>query len=129
MTTVATTSPGAPPTRARPQARAGRILRHAPVNIALTVVALVWLVPTIGLLVTSFRPTQDYFASGWWRALLHPATLTVTNYRHVLRTGGIKDALFTTALITVPSTLLVVIVASLAGYALVFLRWRGRDAV
>jgi alpha-glucoside transport system permease protein len=104
-------------------------MNRVALNVVLTAVALLWLVPTIGLLVTSFRPVQDYFGSGWWNALLHPTTLTLDNYRHVLETGGIRDALITTALITVPSTLLVIVIASLAGYALVFLDWRGRDTV
>jgi len=129
MTTTAESLPGSARPRARRRPRAVRLLTRAPVNAVLAAVALLWLVPSFGLLVTSFRPTKDYFASGWWRALLHPATLTVSNYRHVLQTGGIKDALFTTALITVPATVLVVVVASLAAYALVFLRWPGRDAV
>jgi alpha-glucoside transport system permease protein len=106
-----------------------RRMNRVALNVVLTAVALLWLVPTIGLLVTSFRPVQDYFGSGWWKALLHPTTLTLDNYRHVLETGGIRDALITTALITVSSTLLVIVIASLAGYALVFLDWRGRDTV
>jgi alpha-glucoside transport system permease protein len=128
MTAVAVPSPAEAP-RAPRWAHLRRVLSSAPVNAALIIVALIWLVPTTGLLVTSFRPPQDYFSSGWWQGLVHPATLNVENYRNVLRTGGIGDALFTTALITVPTTLLVLFIASLAGYALVFLRWRGRDWV
>jgi alpha-glucoside transport system permease protein len=110
-------------------ARLRRVLRHIPVNVVLLVVGLLWLVPAAGLLVTSFRPPGDYFVSGWWRAILHPATLTLSNYSNVLQTGGIGHALWVTALITVPSTLLVTTIAALAGYALVFQNWRGRDWV
>lgn len=127
MTAVA--APARPMPR-RPWAVRGRhALRHLPVNTVLVVVALLWLVPAAGLLVTSFRPGGTYLNSGWWRAFVQPATLTLSNYAHLLQNGGIVDALVTTALITVPATLLVVVVASLAAYALVFLEWRGRDTV
>ncbi len=106
-----------------------RVFGHGVLNAVLVIIALFWLVPTLGLLVTSFRPPQDYFASGWWHAITTPLTLTLGNYAHILQTGNIPDALLTTALITVSSTILVVLIASLTGYAMVFLNWRGRDAV
>ncbi len=128
MTALAT--PAAPIAAARPRnARLRRLFGHSIVNAVLAAIALFWLVPTVGLLVTSFRPPQDYFASGWWHAITTPLTLTLSNYAHVLQTGGIPDALLTTAIITVSATLLVVVIASLTAYAMVFLNWRGRDAV
>jgi alpha-glucoside transport system permease protein len=128
MSAIATPAPAG--TMAVPKrARLRKVFSHSVVNVVLVVIALFWLVPTVGLLVTSFRPPQDYFASGWWHALTTPLTLTLTNYANILKTGGIPDALLTTAIITVSSTILVVIIASLTGYAMVFLNWRGRDAV
>ncbi|GAC1337715.1 MAG: carbohydrate ABC transporter permease [Candidatus Dormibacteria bacterium] len=110
-------------------AGARRLFRRGVLEVVLVAIALVWLLPGLGLLITSFRPNADFFVSGWWRVISAPATLTLDNYRHVLTGGSIADALLTTALITVPVTLLVVVIASLAGYGLVFLRWPGRDAV
>lgn len=123
-TSASTTAPVVPR-----GARLRRILRSTPVNVFLVAVALLWLVPTVGLFFTSIRPAQDYFASGWWQSIVHPATLTAQNYRDILSTGGIGQSLITTAIITVSATVLVVLVASLAAYALVFLSWPGRDAV
>ncbi|MDQ6855731.1 MAG: carbohydrate ABC transporter permease [Candidatus Dormibacteraeota bacterium] len=128
MTAIATPAPAgavAGPKRALLRKLFGRSV----VNAVLAAIALFWLVPSVGLLVTSFRPPQDYFVSGWWHALTTPLTLTLNNYANILKTGGIPDALLTTAIITVASTALVVIIASLTGYAMVFLTWRGRDAV
>jgi alpha-glucoside transport system permease protein len=59
--------------------------------------------------------------------------LTIQNYETLLSTGfatgGILDSLVTTAAITVPATILVTVLSSLAAYSLVFGRWRGRTAV
>jgi ABC-type glycerol-3-phosphate transport system permease component len=58
-----------------------RLGTRGPANIVLGLIALVWLVPTVSLLVISLRPEADFGVSGWWKALLHPASLTFSNYR------------------------------------------------
>ncbi|HYA00257.1 MAG TPA: carbohydrate ABC transporter permease [Candidatus Binatia bacterium] len=102
-------------------------------NVVLILVALFWMVPTISLLVISFRPEGLYGVSGWWTVFTEPSQLTLQNYQSLLGTGlgtgGILDSLITTALITVPATALVTVIASLAAYSLVFGKWRGRTAV
>jgi len=97
------------------------------VQIVLIVVGLIWLVPTFGLFVASLREPQDNAASGWWTALTEPAQLTVQNYRNLLDNAGIIDAFFNTIFITVPATILVVLIASAAGYAFAWLDFPGRD--
>ncbi|HZU71639.1 MAG TPA: carbohydrate ABC transporter permease [Acidimicrobiales bacterium] len=102
------------------------------VNIALVVAALVWLVPTVSLTIFSLRPEALFQQSGWWKVFTIPSQLTVQNY-HVLfsqglAAGGLLDSLVTSLEITIPSTVLVTVVASLAGYSLVFGAWRGRNA-
>ncbi len=130
MTAAATAAPLTTVNPPRPRmARLRRLFSRGSVNAVLALVGLLWILPSFGLLLTSFRPAQDYFSSGWWQALTHPLTLTLNNYANILKTGGVGDALLTTALITVPATILVVLVASLAAYGLVFLQWRGRDWV
>jgi alpha-glucoside transport system permease protein len=102
-------------------------------NIVLVLVAIFWLVPTISLTVISFRPEGLFGVSGWWTVLTEPSQLTIQNYKTLLSTGfatgGILDSLVTTAAVTVPATILVTVLSSLAAYSLVFGRWRGRTAV
>jgi alpha-glucoside transport system permease protein len=134
MTVVATPAPTTPQsagsTASAPRgARIRRILRNVPVNVVLFAILLLWLIPAVGLLMTSFRPPGDYFVTGWWHAITNPGTLTTENYRNILQTGGIGHALFITAVITVPTTFLVVMISALAGFSLVFQNWPGRDAV
>ena len=44
----------------------------AVVHVALVLICLVWLVPTVGLLVSSFRTPADIQNSGWWTVIPHP---------------------------------------------------------
>jgi alpha-glucoside transport system permease protein len=110
-------------------ARVARALGRAPLNLILAGVAALWLVPTIGLLFTSFRPVNDSLNSGWWTAFTGASHFTLQNYKQIFGSSGIVNSLVTTLAITVPATLLVVLLAALAAYALVFVSWRGRDAV
>ncbi|WP_327290912.1 carbohydrate ABC transporter permease [Streptomyces sp. NBC_01198] len=97
------------------------------VRVVLLVVGLFWLLPTVGLLLSSLRTPSDISASGWWKVFTSPSQLTVTNYRTLLDNHAITDSLVNTALITVPATLLVVVIGSLAGYAFAWMDFPGRD--
>jgi alpha-glucoside transport system permease protein len=96
-------------------------------RVVLIVIALVWLVPTFGLLVASLRSESDSSSSGWWNVFSKPAQLTFTNYSSLLKNSAITHSLLNSVLITVPATILVVVVASLAGYAFAWIDFKGRD--
>ena len=91
------------------------------------IVALIWLLPTIGLLVASLRPASASAATGWWHVFTKPGELTLANYARILDNGDMIDGLWNSVLITVPSTVLVVAIAAPAAYALAWLDFRGRD--
>ncbi|MFF4759145.1 carbohydrate ABC transporter permease [Streptomyces sp. NPDC001292] len=97
------------------------------VRVFLIVVGLFWLVPTIGLLLSSLRAPEDMSASGWWTVFSKPAQLTFGSYQKLLENGDITDSVVNTVLITVPATVLVVLVGSLAGYAFAWMEFPGRD--
>lgn len=114
----------------RRQTLAQRIARGASrgvVNIVLLIVAVFWLVPSVGLLLTSFRSASDNAASGWWTVLTKPAELTIENYVNLLGNPTITGSFWNTIVISVPTTVLVVVLGSLAAYAFAFLKFPGRD--
>ena len=108
---------------ARLAARAG----SGVLQIVLIIVALLWLLPTFGLLVESLRDPTQYSGGGWWHALIHPAQLTVANYQALLETPAMRSGFLNTVLITVPATILVILIGSAAGYAFAWMRFPGRD--
>ncbi|HEY2741264.1 MAG TPA: carbohydrate ABC transporter permease [Gaiellaceae bacterium] len=104
-----------------------RALGKLPLQIFLAVVALLWLVPTIGLFITSILPASETATAGWWKIFAHPSLATFSNYDALIHNAGLTGAMKTTAYIAVGNTLLVVIVAALAGYAFAWLEFPGRD--
>jgi len=97
------------------------------VQVFLILIAVFWMVPAIGLFVSSLRGARDISSSGWWSVLLQPAQLTADNYSNLLGNDEVISSFFNTILITVPSTLGVVAVASLAAYAFAWMEFWGRD--
>jgi alpha-glucoside transport system permease protein len=98
-------------------------------RITLVIVCVLWLIPTIGLLVTSIRPRLDTQQSGWWTALFNPFSSgwTLSNYRQVLDNNGMFEAFVNSFVVTIPATILPIMFAAFAAYAFTFMRFRGRD--
>jgi len=96
-------------------------------RVFLILVGLFWLMPTIGLLLSSLRDSTDINASGWWKIFTAPAQLTTENYSRLLDNDTITHSLLSTVLITVPATVLVVVIGALAGYAFAWMDFPGRD--
>jgi ABC-type glycerol-3-phosphate transport system permease component len=96
-------------------------------RIVLIAVALIWLVPTFGLLIESLRGGKYYSGGGWWNALTNPAQLTFSNYSSLLKNHTITSSFVHTIEITVPATILVVMIGAAAGYAFAWMNFPGRD--
>ena len=125
--TAATETVRLPARREPVSAKIVRSVGKLPLQIFLAVVALLWLVPTIGLFITSIQPSSEIATSGWWKLFSHPSQATFSHYSDLFHNAGLTAALKTTAYIAVGNTLLVVIVGALAGYAFAWLEFPGRD--
>ena len=104
-----------------------RFLAKWPVNIFLVLLGALWLVPTFGLFITSILPASSLASQGWWQIFSHPSEATWANYNHLFHNSGLLTAMKTTAYIAVGNTIIIIVIASLAGYALAWLDFPGRD--
>ena len=108
--------------------RLARIASKSPVHIILGLIGLVWLVPTLGLLITSFRPSSDMRSTGWWTVLFEPR-FTLDNYQRVIEAEGMGGAFLNSVFISVPSTLMPLVIASMAAFALAWVKFPFRDTI
>jgi alpha-glucoside transport system permease protein len=127
-TPVTTTPPVTPPPVAA-AARARKKLTRPWASLAALILAVLWTLPTFGLLVSSFRPQRDIRTSGWWTAFTDPQ-FTLDNYRQVLGTeqgSGLGAYFVNSFIITIPAVIIPVTLAALAAYAFAWIKFPGRD--
>jgi alpha-glucoside transport system permease protein len=131
MATVDTTMDATVETPVDPDSRlSARILRFLgklPIHIILVLLGLFWLVPTAGLFITSLLTPSDQAQGGWWNFFSKPSQWTFENYSKMFDNEGITHALFVTAQVTIGATILPILVASFAAYALAWIDFPGRD--
>ncbi len=109
--------------------RLTRLTSKAPIHIALLAIAFVWLVPTIGLLVTSFRPRSEIQATGWWTVFGGNIDFTINNYRQVLEQQNMLQAFINSVSIVIPATIFPLLIASMAAFAFAWVKFPFRDTL
>jgi len=101
---------------------------NLPSTVALLILVIIWSIPTLGLLITSLRRRSDAEVSPWWDAILNPleTVWTLDAYRNSIE-GGMLDALVNTFAVTIPATILPLMIAANAAYAFTFLNFKGKE--
>jgi alpha-glucoside transport system permease protein len=97
--------------------------------ITMVLLSLLWCIPTIGVLVTSFRTRDDAVASGWWTALFNPvaADWTTANYSGAWTGAKMGAAFVNTIVVSVPGTIIPIMFAAFAAYAFTFMDFRFKE--
>jgi alpha-glucoside transport system permease protein len=108
-------------------AKLGRAVTHAPVHIVLAFIGVLWLVPTIGLFLTSLMKPEVIGTTGWWKVLSQPHLFAWTNYSNLFHNTSIPATLRITAEIAIGGTILPILVAASAAYAFAWMDFPGRD--
>jgi alpha-glucoside transport system permease protein len=120
-----------------------KLLSDLLVNGALLLLCLMWTLPTFGLLVSSFRPRDEVNSTGWWTVFQDPTELTLDNYRQVLlgkdmtfvdAEGNVVEAsgdnlsraFFNSMAVTVPATVIPILIAAFAAYGFAWMKFPGR---
>ena len=99
------------------------------VRITILVVVVIWLIPTVRLVITSFRDVDLINSTGWWTVFTQgfsAADWTLENYRAVFETRGFGNAFLNSLAITVPATVIPITIAAFAAYAFSWMDFRGR---
>jgi alpha-glucoside transport system permease protein len=107
--------------------RITRFIAKAPIHLVLGIIALFWLIPTFGLFMVSLLAPSDQAAAGWWTFVTKPSHWTFENYSNMFDNEGITHALWVTVIVTIGATILPIVVAAMAGYALAWIEFPGRD--
>ena len=106
-----------------------RVASRIPLILVIGVICLIWIIPTIGVLISSFRPPTAIRGSGWWTIFANPfkeGQWTLANYQRVLTSDGMGNAFLNSTLVTIPSVVIPITVAAFAAYAFAWMSFPGR---
>lgn len=101
-------------------------------RVAIHVVAwlagMVWIIPFMGILMASIRP-QSELIHGWWN--LSEVNLSFDNFANAWNhpTAPIGEGLRNSLIVTIPATIIPLIIATLAAYGLLRLHFPGRKII
>jgi alpha-glucoside transport system permease protein len=99
------------------------------VRIAISVVVILWIIPALGVLITSFRPEESVDSTGWWTVFANPLRAgqwTFENYSLALDAGGLGNAFLNSLAVALPATVIPIAIAAFAAYAFSWMEFRGR---
>lgn len=97
-------------------------------TLGMLILVIIWSTPTLGLLITSLRPSSLADVSPWWEALFNPLSTvwTLDAYQNSL-SSGMLNSLINTIAVTIPATILPLMIAANAAYAFTFLDFKGKE--
>jgi alpha-glucoside transport system permease protein len=116
------------PRQATTSQRLVRFISRTPVHLGLLAIAVIWLVPTVGLAITSIRPRDEIQSTGWWTTF-SDFSFTLHNYDLVLNNAKMGSSFINSIIITVPSTLLPLFLGAMAAYAFSWIKFPFRDTI
>jgi alpha-glucoside transport system permease protein len=119
--------------------RRQKLLSDILINGSLLLLIAIWTLPTLGMFVSSFRQRDQVLNTGWWK--FGSTTFTTENYEQVLSgkqvadpqmPGGVakgedmSQAFLNSFTVTVPATVIPILIAAFAAYGFAWMRFPGR---
>jgi alpha-glucoside transport system permease protein len=112
--------------------RLKRLIFRTPLHLIVLAFTAVWLLPTLGLLLTSIRSPENIFGSGWWTVftdLFNVNQYTFENYMHVIDKQGLGRSFFNSLAISVPSTLISTFIGAMVAFGFSWTKFAGRKVL
>ena len=105
----------------------GYRLQRLPLHLVIIIVCAIWIIPTLGMIINSFRSLQDMNQAGWWTVLFPPHGFSFDSYKQVLAIEGVAPSILYSVLITFPATVIQLTIATMGAYAFAWMRFPGRN--
>lgn len=105
----------------------GYRLQRLPLHIIILIFCAAWVIPTIGMIINSFRALPDMQSAGWWTTLFPPHGFTLASYQQVLNIEGVQPSIVTSILITIPATVIQLTIATMGAYAFAWMKFPGKN--
>jgi alpha-glucoside transport system permease protein len=103
-----------------------RFFRRLPLHLVILAIVAIWSIPTLGLLVSSFRPARLISRTGWWTAFDPPLQFTLELYQQALTRTGMGQSFINSLFISIPATVIPIMIAAFAAYAFAWMSFPGR---
>jgi alpha-glucoside transport system permease protein len=105
----------------------GYRLQRLPLHIVIAIFVAIWIIPTVGMVINSFRGVADMSQAGWWTTLFPPHGFTLASYQQVLSLEGVAPSILYSVLITIPATVIQLAIATMGAYAFAWMKFPGRN--
>ncbi|HEX9096450.1 MAG TPA: carbohydrate ABC transporter permease [Candidatus Dormibacteraeota bacterium] len=105
----------------------GYRLQRLPLHLVIAIFIAIWIIPTVGMIINSFRGVADMGNSGWWTTLFPPHGFTLASYQQVLNVEGVAPSILYSVLITIPATVIQLTIATMGAYAFAWMKFPGRN--
>jgi alpha-glucoside transport system permease protein len=102
------------------------LIARTALHVIIIFITIIWLLPSVGLFISSFRLKHLILNTGWWEAFKTPLEFTLENYTKVIQTGNMGRSFLNSLMIAVPSTIMPILIAAFAAYAFSWMKFAGR---
>jgi alpha-glucoside transport system permease protein len=127
MSAQATREMARPATAVSVMDRWGASLQRLPLHLIIIIFCAIWVIPTVGMVINSFRSLSDMSQAGWWTTLFPPHGFTFASYQQVLNTEGVGTSIINSILITLPATVIQLAIATMGAYAFAWMKFPGKN--
>ena len=101
-------------------------------KLILVTIALTWIFPIFGFVLSSFRPGESIKRESWWDAIYTGklwTELTLANYSEIFFADNLDRSFYNSFAVTIPSTIIPITIAAFAAYAFAFMEFRGKEVL